>query len=137
MDFMDRDRPFVFDPKDPRSNIYVEVYDGIVPVVSFEALLEFGRFADSMAGPDGAALLLLLFFCSSSSEISAEDQVCWKNGYDPMRGGTALAALSGLGRRFTHPESWLRLCPFVVIDPTDLGATIADSGATIAVARAW
>ena len=30
MDFMHWDSYFVFIPKDPRSKIYVEVYDGIV-----------------------------------------------------------------------------------------------------------
>ena len=128
MDFMDRDRPFVFNSKDSRLKIDAEVYDGIVPVLSFEARCsssESAFFADSMAGPDGAALLLLLFFCSSPSEISSQDQVCWNTGYARMSGGSALAVLSGLGRRFTHPETWLRLCPFVVNAPTDLGATIA------------
>ena len=36
MDFMDWDSYFVFHPKDLRSKIYVEVYDGIVSIVNLE-----------------------------------------------------------------------------------------------------
>ena len=58
MDFMDWDSYFVFNPKDSRSKIYVEVYDGFVSIMFGNALLEFGCFADSMVGPDSAVLLL-------------------------------------------------------------------------------
>ena len=36
MDFMDWDSHFVFNPKDSRSKIYVEVYDGIVSILNLE-----------------------------------------------------------------------------------------------------
>ena len=36
MDFMYWDNYFVFNPKDPRLKIYVEVYDGIVSILNFE-----------------------------------------------------------------------------------------------------
>ena len=64
--------------------------------------------------------------CCSSSEISSEDQVCQNTGYIRMFGDIAL----GL---WLFSPAWdaLKLtlqngfvCPFVVMDPTNLGATI-------------
>ena len=51
---------FVFNSKDPRLQIHVEVYDAIVPILNFETL-EFGCFQvpDSMVVP---TVTMLFFF---------------------------------------------------------------------------
>ena len=36
MDFLDLDSHFVFNPKDSKLKIYVEVYDGIVSILNLE-----------------------------------------------------------------------------------------------------
>ena len=65
MDFMHWDTYFVFNPKDSRSKIYVEVYDGVVPILNLET-----RCSSS------ATSQIQWRQCCSSSEISSEDQVC-------------------------------------------------------------
>ena len=67
MDFMYWDNYFVFNPKDPRLKIYVEVYDGIVSILNFET-----HCSSSAA----SQIQWWSRQCCSSSVISSEDQVC-------------------------------------------------------------
>ena len=64
---MDWDSYFVFSPKDSRSKVYVEVYDGIVSILNLET-----RCSSSAASRFNGGSRQ----CCSSSEISSEDQVC-------------------------------------------------------------
>ena len=63
---MDWDSHFVFTCDDPRSKIYVEVYDGIVSILIFET-----RCSSS----DALQIQWWVWRWYSSSEISSEDQV--------------------------------------------------------------
>ena len=63
---MDWDSHFVFTRDDPRSKIYVEVYDGIVSILIFET-----RCSSS----DAFQIQWWVWQWYSSSEISSEDQV--------------------------------------------------------------
>ena len=73
--------------------------------------------------------------CCSSSAISFEDQVCQNTGYDCMFGDIALDVLSVLGHlNLTLQVSFV--CPFVVIDPADLGATAEFQALCLSI-RQW
>ena len=86
--------------------------------VDFEfgnALLEFGCFADSMVGPDSAVLLLRFLLKIRSVKILdtilCSGALLWL--FPPAWDAVKLTLQVGF------------ICPFVVIDPTDLGATFA------------
>ena len=63
---MDWDSHFVFTRDDPRSKIYVEVYDGIVSILIFET---------RCSSLDALQIQWWVWQWYSSSEISSEDQV--------------------------------------------------------------
>ena len=94
------DSYFVFNLRNSKiKNLCCSLRSSCIHFEFGNALLEFRRFAGSIMGSD----------MLSSSAISAEDQVCQNTGYDRMFGDIALALLSGLRRRQSHPESWLHL----------------------------
>ena len=80
----------VFDPQDPRLEIYAVVYDGTVSILNSET-----RCSSSTA----SQLQWASRQRSSCCVVSSQEQVCYNTEYDPMFGSTALALLSGPGRR--------------------------------------
>ena len=91
MDFMDWDSYLVFNLKNSRSKVYVEVYDGIVSILNLET-----RCSSSAASQIQWWVPTVLFF--------------WL--FSPAWDAVQLTLQVGF------------ICPFVVIDPTDFGATI-------------
>jgi hypothetical protein len=97
-----RDIHCVFTLLESKIKIYVGVNGDICVNLEFRnSLLELGCFAGSIVVPT----ILLFFRCFFWRSGLLE---CWIQSY--VR-GHCLAVLSGLGRRYTHPERWIHL-PF-------------------------
>ena len=118
MDLVDWDSYFVFNPKDSRLKIYVEVYDGIVLILNLETHWSCWAashcFADSMVGPN-CAVLLLRSLLKIRFIIILDTIVC---------SGTLLLLFSPAWDAVKLTLQVGFICPLVVIDTTNLGVTI-------------
>ena len=103
---MERDSYFVFNPKDSRSKIYVEIYNGFVSILNLET--HFSS-SDSMVGPD-RAVLLQIRSVRILDTIVCSGILLWL--FSPALDAVKLTLQVGF------------IFPFVVIDHADLGATI-------------
>ena len=115
MDFMDWDSYFVFNPKNLRLKFCVgSLWWYCVEFDFWNSLLEVGCFADSMVGPDGAVLLpwflLKVRYARILDTFVCSGALIWL--FSPAWDAVKLTLKVGF------------ICPFVVEDPTDLGATI-------------
>ena len=115
MDFMDWDSCFVFNPKNLRLKFCVgSLWWYCVEFEFWNSLLEVCCFADSMVGPDGAVLLpwflLKVRYARILDTFVCSGALIWL--FSPAWDAVKLTLKVGF------------ICPFVVDDPTDLGATI-------------
>ena len=119
MDILDWDSYFVFNPRDPRLKIYVEVDNGIVLILNFEMCCS--RLAASQI--QWWVPTVLFFFWNFFLRSGLLEY--WKWSY--VQGHFFGSLL--LGTQLNSPCIGF-ICPSVIIDPTNLGMTIV-------VAQAW